>query len=89
MLVDEKAAAGDAYGNLLIEMLLLPDPIGLDRLQLWVGEQKTGQIVFCVNLAREAFKSLLMPMKRRSAFKSHVGYGKGTDLQGTAGGGII
>ena len=69
LLVDEKAAAGDAYGNLLVELLLLPDPIGLDRLQLWVGEQKTGQIVFCVNLAREAFKSLLMPMKRRSAFQ--------------------
>lgn len=49
MLVDEKAAAGDAYGNLLVELLHLPDPIGLDRLQLRVGEQKTGQIVFCVN----------------------------------------
>lgn len=65
----EKAAAGDAYGNLLVELLHLPDPIGLDRLQLRVGEQKTGQIVFCVNFAREAFKSLLMPMKRRSAFQ--------------------
>ena len=32
LLVDEKAAADDAHGSLLAELLLLPDSVGLDRL---------------------------------------------------------
>ena len=80
-LVDEKGGAHDAEADLAVELLFLPDSIGLNDHALGIGEKGEGQrILFCKFFVRGDAVAADADDGNAASLKFGVCARKGTDL---------